>query len=150
MAQKGGNRAGWQSPHHGSIHQLDPREQMAPWKQAWWLNQPLEQSPKLSLSFSNSKGSGEIIDQKSEKTKTGIIPLRTFCGDEKGYAKIYHEDGKFSNLDETPYMTAFTGLIILYFPQLSFGVGKCCLWACASAPEDMSFFRAGQFCTLMW
>ena len=58
--------------------------------------------------------------------------------------------GKFSNLDETPYMTAFTGLIILYFPQLSFGVGKCCLWACASAPEDMSFFRAGQFCTLMW
>ena len=28
MAQKGGNRAGWQSLHHGSIHQLDPREQM--------------------------------------------------------------------------------------------------------------------------
>ena len=39
----------------GSIHQLDPREQTAPWKQAWWLNQPLEQSSKLSLSFSNSK-----------------------------------------------------------------------------------------------
>ena len=66
MAQRSGNRAGWQSLHCGSIHQLDPREQTAPWKQAWWLNQPLEQSSKLSLSFSNSKGSGNIIDQKSE------------------------------------------------------------------------------------
>ena len=60
-------RQSWlQSLHRGSIVGLTPGDRRLPGNSPGWLSQPLEQSLKLSLSSSNSKGSGKVIDQKSE------------------------------------------------------------------------------------